>query len=215
MRDRKPVSVLATTPTSKIDQSVIQRSVKVNGTWEKRDFARPGVINLYNTYMGGVDLSDQRVVSNVQLMRGVVWYFKVFFYMIGVCISNAHILHCKSPNHASISSLEFRKSVLKALVEGKCFRRDTGLCQIPVTIPHFRFNRDHFHYLISHETRSTCKVHIQEVKTIYTCAVCGVRMCPEPCFKRCHTLQDYYFNDNCYNGPRRLKEGGGRPFQRG
>ena len=45
-RDRKPVSVLATTPTSKTDQSVVQRSVKVNGTWEKRDFARPGVINL-------------------------------------------------------------------------------------------------------------------------------------------------------------------------
>lgn len=135
--------------------------------------------------------------------------------MIEVCISNAHILHCKSPNHASISSLEFRKSMLKALVEGKCFRRDTGLHQIPVTIPHIRFNRDHFHHLISHDTRSTCKVHIQEVKTIYTCAVCGVRMCPEPCFQRYHTEQNYYFDDNRYNGPRRLKEGGGRPFQRG
>ena len=53
MADRKPVSVLATTPTSKTDQSVAQRSVKVKGTWEKRDFARPGVINLYNTYIHG------------------------------------------------------------------------------------------------------------------------------------------------------------------
>ena len=197
-RDRKPLSVLSTTPTSKTDQSVVQHSVKVSGTWEKRDFARPGVINLCNTYMRGVDLSDQRAVSYARLMRGVVWYFKVFFYM---CISNAHILHCESPNHASIASLEFR--------------RDTGLCQIPVTIPHIRFNRDHFHCVVSYETRSTCKVRIQEVKTIYTCAVCGVRMCPEPCFKRCHTLQDYCFDDNRYNGPRRLKEGGGRLFQRG
>ena len=113
-RDRKPVSVLATTPTSKTDQSVAQHSVRVKGTWEKRDFAKPGVINLYNTYMGGVDLSDQRAVSYARLMRGVVWYFKVFFYMIEVCISNTNILHCKSPNHASISSLEFRKSVLIA-----------------------------------------------------------------------------------------------------
>ena len=98
--------------------------------------------------------------------------------MIEVCISNAHILHCKSPDHVSISSLEFRKSE----VEGKCFRRDTGLCQIPAAIPHIRLNRDHFHHLISHDTRSTCKVHIQEVKTIYiyTCAVCVVRACPEP-----------------------------------
>ena len=56
------MSVLAITPTSKTDQNVVQHSVKVNGTWEKRDFARPGVINPYNTYMGGVDLSDQKAV---------------------------------------------------------------------------------------------------------------------------------------------------------
>ena len=124
--------------------------------------------------MGGVDLSDQRAVAYARLMRGVVWYYKVFFYVIEVCMSNAYILHCKSFAHTSISSLEFRKSVLKTLVEGKCFRRDTGLHQIPVAIlSDIRFNRDHFHHLISHDTRSTCKVHIQEVKTVYTCAVCG------------------------------------------
>ena len=165
--------------------------------------------------MGGVDLSDQRAVAYAQLMRGVVWYYKVFFYMVEVCMSNVHILHCKSPDHASITSLEFRKSVLKALVEGKCFRRDTGLQQIPVAIPDIRFSRDHFHHLISHDTRSTCKVHTQEVKTVYTCAICGVRMCAEPCFKRYHTMNTYYFDDDHCNGTRRLKEGGGRPFQRG
>ena len=189
-RDRKPVSVLATIPTSDADGSAIQRSVKVSGTWEKRDFARPGVIDKYNTYMGGVDLSDQRAVSYARLMRGVVWYYKVFFYMLEVCVSNAHILHSKCPDHASITSFNFRKSVVKALVEGKCFSRDAGLPQIPVAIPEIRFNRDHFHHLISHDTRSTCKVHIQEVKASYTCAICGVRMCIEPCFKRYHTMQD-------------------------
>ena len=201
-RDRKPVSVLATLPTSTTDASVVQRSVKVNGTWEKRDFARPGVIGLYNTYMGGVDVSDQRAVAYDRLMRGLVWYYKVFFYMVEVCLSNAHILHCKSPDHASIASLEFRKSVIKALVQGKCFRRDTGLPQILVPIPDIRFNRDHFHHLVSQETRSTCKVHIQEVKTMYSCAACGVRMCPEPCFRRYHTLSNYYYDDDRYNGPR-------------
>ena len=214
-RDRKPVSVLTTTPTATTDEGFVERSIKVNGRWEKKDFARPGVVHLYNTYMSGVDLSDQRVVSYARLMKGVVWYYKVFFYMLEVCLSNAHILHTKSPDHASITSLEFRKSVINSLVEGKCFRRDIGLYPIAAAIPHIRFNRDHFHPLISHGTRSTCKVHIQEVKTTYTCAICGVRMCPEPCFLRYHTLQDYYFDDDRYNGPRRLKEGEGRPFQRG
>ena len=40
-------------------------------------------------------------------------------------------------------------------------------------------------------------------------------MCPEPCFKRFHIMQDYYFDDSRYGRSRRLKEGGGRPFHRG
>ena len=164
--------------------------------------------------MGGVDLSDQRAVSYARLMRGVVWYFKVFFYMLEECLSNAHIVHSKSPDHASMTSFNFRKSVVKALVEGKCFRRDARLPQIPVAIPEIRFNRDHFHYLISHETRSTCKVHIQEVKPSYTCAICGVIMCIEPSLTKFHTMHDNYFDDSRYGGSRRLK-GGGRPFHRG
>ena len=56
--DWKPVSVLATTPTSKTDQSVVQCSVKVNGTWEKRDFARPGIINLYYSTLNKITQFD-------------------------------------------------------------------------------------------------------------------------------------------------------------
>lgn len=62
-RDRKPVSVLATAPTTTTDEGFVQHSIKVNGKWEKKGFARPGVVHLYNTYTSGVDLSDQRVVS--------------------------------------------------------------------------------------------------------------------------------------------------------
>ena len=130
-------------------------------------------------------------------------------------MSNAHILQTKSQNHASTTSLEFRKKVISQLVEGKSFRKDTGLVQAPVVIPDIRFDRDHFHHLISNDTRSTCKVHVQNVKTIYSCAICGVRMCVEPCFLRYHTMQNYYFDDDACDGPRRLKEGIGRPFQRG
>ena len=72
-RDRKPVSVLATLPTSTTDSSPVQRLVKVNGKWEKQ-FSRPGVVDLYNTYMGGVDVSDQRTVAYARLMKGSVCY---------------------------------------------------------------------------------------------------------------------------------------------
>ena len=173
-RDRKPVSVLATLPTSTEDSSIVQRSVKANGKWEKKEFHRPGLIDLYNTFMGGVDVSDQRTVAYPRLKKGAVWYYKVFFYMIEVCVSNAHILHTKSPNHSSKRALEFREELVSALVQGKCFRKDTGFMQAPVAIPDIRFNRDHFHYPVINDTRSTCKVPIQKVKTIYSCAICGV-----------------------------------------
>lgn len=91
MRDTKPVSVLATIPTSATDSSLVQRSVKESGHWQKKDFARPGVIDLYNTYMGGVDVSDQRTVAYARLMKGVVWYYKVFFlYGRGLCVQCTH-----------------------------------------------------------------------------------------------------------------------------
>lgn len=51
---------------------------------DQRDFARPGVVDLYNTYMGGVDILYQRTVAYARLMKGVVWYYRVFFYMVEV-----------------------------------------------------------------------------------------------------------------------------------
>ena len=51
--------------------------------------------------MGGVDGSDQRVTSYAGLMRGSVGYYKVFFHLLEVCMSNAHILKNKCGNHAS------------------------------------------------------------------------------------------------------------------
>ena len=47
--DRKSVSVLATTPTTTTDEGFVQLSIKVNDKWKKEDFARPGVVHLYNT----------------------------------------------------------------------------------------------------------------------------------------------------------------------
>ena len=212
-RDRKVVSMLATLPTGEEDSDEVERSVKVNGHWQKKNFARPGVINLYNTFVGGVDVADQRVSTYARLMRGSVWYYKLFFYVVEVCISNAHILENKSLLHTTRNGLLFRRSLIDELIQQQSFRRDTRSPQNP--IPQIRFNQGHFHHLVSHKTRSTCKVHLQRVDTTFSCAVCGVRMCQEPCFQRYHTLRDYYYNDEEREGPRRLKEGRGRPRARG
>ena len=48
---------------------------------EKKQFSKPGVMDLYNTYMVGVDVSaDQQTIAYVRLMKGSVWYYSVFLY---------------------------------------------------------------------------------------------------------------------------------------
>ena len=111
-RDRKPVTFLSTIPTSITNSNLAQRSVKENGQWIQKDFARPGIVDLYNTYMGGVDVSDQRAVTYARLIKGVVWYYKVFFYMVEVCVSNAYILHTKSPNNTNMRRFDFRRELV-------------------------------------------------------------------------------------------------------
>ena len=54
-------------------------------------------------------------------MKGVVWYYKVFLYMVEVCVSNAHILHTKSTNNADMRSFDFRRKLVSQPIEGRCF----------------------------------------------------------------------------------------------
>ena len=128
--DRKPISFLGTVPTCKDDSGVVERSMKVNCHWVKQNFASYGIVSLYNAYMGGVDVSDRRISSYARLMRGAAQYYKIFILSHKVCISNAHILEIKSPNHTTTTTLAFIKSLISDLIEGKSFRRDTQMQQL-------------------------------------------------------------------------------------
>lgn len=70
------------------------------------NFAHLDVINLYNTFTGGVDVADQEVSTYSRLMRCSVWYYKLFFDVVEVCLSNAHILEKKSLIHTTRNSLQ-------------------------------------------------------------------------------------------------------------
>ena len=73
--------MLGTLPTSTTDSSSVQQLEKANGKWEKKKFSRPGVIDFHNTDMGVVDVCDQRTIAYVRLVKGSVWYYKVFFFI--------------------------------------------------------------------------------------------------------------------------------------
>ena len=143
-------------------------------------------------------------------MKGSVWYYKIFFYLLELSISNAQILMTKSFSDAP-KMLQFRKAVVEQLVDGRTFRLTDRNPEPAAPIPHFCFNRDYFRHPISNGNSLACKVHIQWVDTPYSCAVCGVCMCPDPCFMRYHTMVEYHFNDESRQGPRRLAQARGRP----
>ena len=194
-KDSKMVYMLATTPVDPTVNSEVERSVKVDNKRQKKVVNQPSVIYSYNQNMVGVDLFDQRVTTYSRLMKGSVWYFKKIFYLLELSMSNAQIIMAKSFGNDAPAMLEFRKNVVKELVNGKTFRLTQGNPVPAAPIPQFRFNREYFHYPIANNSWLACKVHIQRVDTNYSCAVCGVSMCPHPCFYRYHTMVDYLFND--------------------
>ena len=93
-----------------------------------------------------------RVSTYSRLMRGSVWYYKLFFYVVEVCISNAHILENKSLIRITRNGLQFRISLIDELTQQQGFWRDARSPQTP--IPQIRFKQNHFHHLVSHNTRS-------------------------------------------------------------
>ena len=131
--------------------------------------------------MGGVHLGDQRIASCPGLMKGNIWYYKIFFHMLEVAVLNAHIMY-QGAGHRGVSLGDFKELLVEQLIGGNSFRRDTLSRNVPEHVPDVRFK-------VKTATHRNCKVHIQRVETVYECGICQVRMCPAPCFERYHTLQ--------------------------
>ena len=208
-KDKKTVHLLSTIPED-LEIGQVERRLRSEGQWQTKNFTQPKLIKLYNSNMGGVDLGDQRIATCSRLMKGNIWYYKIFFHMLEVAVLNAHIMY-QGAGHRGVSLGDFKELLVEQLIGGNSFRRDTLSPNVPEHVPDVRFNREHFHYPVKTATHRNCKVHIQRVETVYECGICQVRMCPAPCFERYHTLQQYLFDDPERNGAKRLKDVHGRP----
>ena len=83
---RKADSLLAhgrTTMLATSECSTVTRAVKEKGQWVQKEVQRPAIVELYNRFMGGVDMADQRVRSYQCNTKSYVWYTKLFFYFFG------------------------------------------------------------------------------------------------------------------------------------
>ena len=151
--DSKFVHLLTTMPATS-ECSDTTRSVKEKGKWMQKAMQRPVIIELYNKFMGGVDLADQRVRSYQRNTKTYVWYMKLFFYLLEVAIMNAYILERKNPHHNPPATqkarqmLPFRQELVNNLIGGRVYRKRQNSSQSLPAEGRFNLSLGHFPVLL-------------------------------------------------------------------
>ena len=194
-KDKKPVHLISTVPVGNA-MDTAKRKVKENGAWEEKEFQCPAANKMYNEYMGGVDLSDQRIATYKKHLKTSTWYLALFYHCLEQCCLNAFIAEQATPAHVKPkrTQLQFREDLMSQLIGGRSYVKKAGRPSAPVAAE-ARFDQSQFHHLVKTESKRACIVHVQEVRTVYQCAVCERPMCVEPCFLHYHTLLEFKFND--------------------
>ena len=121
--DRKSVSMYSTVHRGQ-DFDMALRNTKENGQHQKKPVWRPKCIADYNTYMGGVDLSDQMFRMYSVGSRTRKWWKTLFFHLFDMVVVNAYLLwkHSKPSDLAlhmasNYSLLDFRTDLAIQLTE--------------------------------------------------------------------------------------------------
>ncbi|XP_043468342.1 piggyBac transposable element-derived protein 3-like [Leptopilina heterotoma] len=88
--DSKPVSILSSavgvTPSGTVER-------RVKGQKERKELKFPRAFMIYNQFMGGVDLHDQRCNAIEPTIRSKKWTWTIFVRMIQSAMTNATILY--------------------------------------------------------------------------------------------------------------------------
>ena len=72
------------------------------------DISCPACVKGYNMNMGGVDLCDQKRKTLSCSRKSLKWYMRLFWFILDVCVVNAHILEQKSQHHPKRTQKAFR-----------------------------------------------------------------------------------------------------------
>ena len=113
--DNKSVMLLSNYSNPKETQLIESR---VKGSKEKVKVTCPSVIQEYNQFMGGIDLSDQmKVTYEVGRRSKFCFYLRVFFNFLDIAVVNSKIVYNKIESAPSLSSLDFRYSIAQTMIQ--------------------------------------------------------------------------------------------------
>ena len=194
-RDKKHV-LFVNNITHPWEVTTVARKQK-DGT--NKDYPCPLAVDLYNQYMGGVDMSDaMRRLYSVSRKSKKKWYMRLFWFLVDTCVVNAFILQCESPNHRPTRSigkkkkkvyqtqLDFVVELGQQLVESHSSRKTVG--RPPFMPPsESRFTK---HVPCKYESVRACKLCSsvgKRKRTMYGCVECGVPLCMPDCYSAYHS----------------------------
>ena len=132
-QDKKAVKVLSTMCDPSNTKSVQRR--QKDGS--KVTVPCPDAVVQYNQYMGGVDKGDQmRQYYRIRL-KSVRNYKYIFWFLLDVAITNAHILSRYVPVTTSVQSLKvFRLKLAEQLIGAYISRKRVGRPSLARSVPH-------------------------------------------------------------------------------
>lgn len=178
----------------------IRRTRRVAGGQE--EIVKPVVVEQYNTYMGGVDKSDQLLSYYGFAHRTVKWWRRAAFHLFDMAIVNAYVMHTTSSPSKKLTHENFRIELAKELLlEASVdvtaeMSLPPGRQQNPLP-PHARLTERHFpdhlpcggNGKILQRECSVCnrKRGRGRKTTTYKCKECNLPMCIVPCFELHHT----------------------------
>lgn len=183
------------------------RSLKI-----KKMVPCPKVVEVYNSYMGGVDLLDSMLDYYRISLKSRKYYMKIFYHMIDLCVMNAWLLYRRvyPDTDTYILLLDFKLLISEVLCEilkpsprrkGRLLlpenrteslydikRRRKGSCS---ELPAEEIRLDGMDHLpIQQANRIHCKYPTCKSKTMVSCIKCMIPLCfnqERNCFLLFHT----------------------------
>ena len=100
----------------------------VDNTGRKEEIACPPPGLMYNQYMNGVDLADQKKSTYMYNRKNRRWYLRLFWHIVDVAITNAHIIYLETEKHwdpqaICMNQLDFRTKLVDSLIGGFSSRK--------------------------------------------------------------------------------------------
>ena len=150
----------------------------------------PGAVKIYNAFMGGVDLADFKRKTYSCSRRAGKWWHRLFYFILDVCIVNAHIL--QSTTHQScMTQKHFRLELAREMLS--CHNSHRGQKRGRRSFegsPSAQTSEQHYPDKLPLQCR-VCSHSQERKRTLFCCTSCNatapVPLCVYPCFKLHHT----------------------------